>query len=43
MIKCLERLLTANVDLTDCVLNITNYFSVLSDGTICIPWDWQPD
>ncbi|CAD7078871.1 unnamed protein product [Hermetia illucens] len=42
MIKCLNRLLTQDLkNLVRLNLNITNYYSVLSDGTVCIPWDWK--
>lgn len=40
MIVCLKRLITSAVQLENCVLHITHYYSVLSDGTVCIPWDW---
>lgn len=43
MIECLERLLNSEhqLQISNCVLHITHYYSVLSDGTICIPWDWK--
>lgn len=40
MIACLQRLLVSGIDLNYTVLHITHYYSVLSDGTACIPWDW---
>lgn len=40
MIDCLNRLLKADVNMQNTILLITNYYSVLSDGTVCIPWDW---
>lgn len=42
MIECLTRLLDvgAAIPLEGAYLNITNYYSVLADGTVCIPWDW---
>lgn len=42
MIACLEQLLMEErVNFRqDQHLSITHYYSVLSDGTICIPWDW---
>ncbi|KAK3085881.1 hypothetical protein FSP39_009991 [Pinctada imbricata] len=47
MIKCCERLLYDAVFiesyLNGCNLKVTRYFSVLSDGEICIPWDWESD
>ncbi|XP_052868518.1 T-cell activation inhibitor, mitochondrial [Anopheles cruzii] len=45
MIECLEKLLAkgtvAELELTELNLNITTYYSVLADGTVCIPWDWK--
>ncbi|XP_039433248.1 T-cell activation inhibitor, mitochondrial [Culex pipiens pallens] len=43
MIECLEKLLTeaAGFELADVHLNVTTYYSVLTDGTVCIPWDWK--
>uniref|UniRef100_A0A1L8E2U1 Putative t-cell activation inhibitor mitochondrial n=1 Tax=Nyssomyia neivai TaxID=330878 RepID=A0A1L8E2U1_9DIPT len=42
MIKCLERLLReSQLNFTGCDVFITHYYSVLSDGTVCIPWDWK--
>lgn len=42
MIKCLERLLRENhLNFDGCDVFITHYYSVLSDGTVCIPWDWK--
>lgn len=47
MINCLERLLKINSSIIDTNLlcgsavHVTNYYSVLSDGTICLPWDWK--
>lgn len=40
MIECLKRILDADIRLNNCNLHITHYYSVLSDGTMCIPWDW---
>lgn len=40
MIECLKRLLDIDIRLNNCNLHITHYYSVLSDGTMCIPWDW---
>lgn len=40
MIECLKRLLNVDIRLNNCILHITHYYSVLSDGTMCIPWDW---
>uniref|UniRef100_A0A182NF04 T-cell activation inhibitor, mitochondrial n=1 Tax=Anopheles dirus TaxID=7168 RepID=A0A182NF04_9DIPT len=45
MIECLEKLLAhgagGGLELADLNLTITTYYSVLSDGTVCIPWDWK--
>lgn len=43
MIACLEQLvMEERVSLgQDQHLSITHYYSVLSDGTVCIPWDWS--
>uniref|UniRef100_A0A2M4AHB0 Putative t-cell activation inhibitor mitochondrial n=1 Tax=Anopheles triannulatus TaxID=58253 RepID=A0A2M4AHB0_9DIPT len=47
MIECLEKLLAkvgtagGELELADLNLNITTYYSVLADGTVCIPWDWK--
>lgn len=42
MIDCLVKLLAAHSQfkLKNTILHITHYYSVLSDGTVCIPWDW---
>lgn len=43
MISCLDRMLGSDGNglyLNHTVLHITHYYSVLSDGTACIPWDW---
>lgn len=42
MIECLEHLLLEQrlSFRSDQNLMITHYYSVLSDGTICIPWNW---
>ncbi|XP_058120696.1 T-cell activation inhibitor, mitochondrial [Anopheles ziemanni] len=44
MIECLEKLLSegaTGLELADLNLTITTYYSVLADGTVCIPWDWK--
>ncbi|XP_044752286.1 T-cell activation inhibitor, mitochondrial [Coccinella septempunctata] len=45
MIKCCERLLSnkheINTFLKGMRLNICTYYSVLSDGIICIPWNFE--
>ncbi|XP_059616479.1 T-cell activation inhibitor, mitochondrial [Phlebotomus argentipes] len=42
MIKCLERLLCeTKLNFVGCDVFITHYYSVLADGTVCIPWDWK--
>lgn len=40
MIECLNKLLKSEINLRNTILYITHYYSVLSDGTVCIPWDW---
>ncbi|KAF5308771.1 hypothetical protein FQR65_LT06004 [Abscondita terminalis] len=43
MIHCCTQLLKYKTDLDDIKglhLNITTYYSVLTDGTVCIPWNW---
>ena len=45
MMQCCERLLMhKNVlaPLLDGVmLWVTHYYSVMSDGVLCVPWDWK--
>lgn len=43
MIECLEKLLLEDrVQFAkDQNLLIAHYYSVLSDGTLCIPWNWS--
>ncbi|XP_058452037.1 T-cell activation inhibitor, mitochondrial [Malaya genurostris] len=42
MIECLEKLIASDeLELNDIHLNITTYYSVLNDGTVCIPWNWK--
>ncbi|XP_053693984.1 T-cell activation inhibitor, mitochondrial [Sabethes cyaneus] len=42
MIECLEKMIaTDGLELNDIHLNITTYYSVLTDGTVCIPWNWK--
>ncbi|XP_034934667.1 T-cell activation inhibitor, mitochondrial isoform X2 [Chelonus insularis] len=45
MIQCCERLLQNKSTLMPMVegvmLWVTHYYSVMSDGVICIPWDWK--
>lgn len=44
MIQCCERLLSKKSELhqlKNVNLNITTYYSVLSDGSVCIPWNWK--
>lgn len=46
MIKTLGNLLQqrhSNDLLQNIHLNITNYYSILTDGTVCIPWDFKFD
>lgn len=42
MISCLERLISSGIKLKNINLHITHYYSVLADGTVCLPWDWKP-
>ncbi|KAG7306024.1 hypothetical protein JYU34_008594 [Plutella xylostella] len=45
MILCCQRLLTRvdrlNTKLRGNILNITHYYSVLSEGVLCIPWNFK--
>lgn len=44
MIQCCNRLLrNQNIlrSMNGMHLNIANYYSVLKDGTVCIPWNWN--
>ncbi|XP_057325345.1 T-cell activation inhibitor, mitochondrial isoform X2 [Microplitis mediator] len=45
MVKCCENLLkhksTLGPILEGVMLWITHYYSVMSDGVLCIPWDWK--
>lgn len=41
MIDCLSRLLETEVNFKRMHLHITNYYSVLDDGTFCVPYDWK--
>ncbi|KAJ3654985.1 hypothetical protein Zmor_014134 [Zophobas morio] len=45
MIKCCEQLVEKKYDLSQYLeeihLNIATYYSVLSDGVVCIPWNWK--
>ncbi|XP_012341356.1 T-cell activation inhibitor, mitochondrial isoform X1 [Apis florea] len=45
MIQCCERLLLHKNTLTpllkDVMLWVTHYYSIMSDGVLCIPWDWK--
>lgn len=44
MIQTLDKLILTNLkSLENIHLNITNYYSVLTDGTVCIPWDFELD
>lgn len=43
MIASLNNLLTIDFEnFRNIHLNISNYYSVLADGTVCIPWDFMP-
>ncbi|XP_066599677.1 T-cell activation inhibitor, mitochondrial isoform X2 [Prorops nasuta] len=45
MIKCCEQLLlhkqTLAPHLEGIMLWVTHYYSVMSDGVLCVPWDWK--
>ena len=45
MIQCCERLLLHKTVLAPLLegvmLWVTHYYSVMSDGVLCIPWDWK--
>ena len=41
MIDCMERLLKTEMKLNNLNLHVTTYYSVLSDGTVCIPWNFK--
>ncbi|XP_015191196.1 PREDICTED: T-cell activation inhibitor, mitochondrial-like isoform X1 [Polistes dominula] len=45
MIQCCERLLTHKITLAPLLdgvmLWVTHYYSIMSDGVLCIPWDWK--
>lgn len=41
MIDCLERLSSNGIKMKNLDLHITHYYSVLADGTVCIPYDWK--
>ncbi|XP_076174528.1 T-cell activation inhibitor, mitochondrial isoform X2 [Ptiloglossa arizonensis] len=45
MIQCCERLLLHKIVLAPLLegvmLWVTHYYSVMSDGVLCIPWDWK--
>lgn len=41
MIECMQRLLKSEMKLYNLNLHVTTYYSVLSDGTVCIPWNFK--
>lgn len=45
MIQCCERLLLHKKHLAPSLegvmLWVTHYYSVMSDGVLCVPWDWK--
>ncbi|XP_023290193.1 T-cell activation inhibitor, mitochondrial isoform X2 [Orussus abietinus] len=45
MIQCCERLLKHKVVLAPMLdgvrLWVTHYYSVMTDGVLCVPWDWK--
>ena len=42
---CLRRLLDdyeiQDIDLSDCRLNVSHFYSIMSDGEMYIPWNWK--
>ncbi|CAH1707429.1 unnamed protein product [Chironomus riparius] len=44
MIDCMQRLLkigNSKLKVNNLNINVTNYYSILSDGTVCIPWNFK--
>jgi len=47
MESCCRRLLqlhemsVLNIDLTSCRLKVAQFYSVMSDGDICVPWNFE--
>lgn len=41
MIDCMNRLLKTDLKLKNLNLHISTYYSVLTDGTICVPWNFK--
>lgn len=45
MIRCCEQLLLHKKELAPSLegvmLWVTHYYSVMSDGVLCVPWDWK--
>lgn len=41
MIECMKQLLKSDLKLTNLNLHVTTYYSLLNDGTICIPWNFK--
>lgn len=45
MIKCCETLIKHKIELKPLLegimLWVTHYYSVMSDGVFCVPWDWK--
>lgn len=41
MIDCMERLLKTEMKLNNLNLHVTTYYSILQDGTVCIPWNFK--
>lgn len=41
MIDCMEKLLKVDTKLDNLNLHITTYYSILNDGTVCIPHNFK--
>ena len=43
--SCCQRLLQAQTDIQEYLrhgqLRVTNFYTVMSDGEMCIPWNWK--
>ncbi|CRK86368.1 CLUMA_CG000214, isoform A [Clunio marinus] len=41
MIDCMKKLLETDMNFSNLNLHVTTYYSILSDGTVCIPWNFK--
>jgi hypothetical protein len=41
MIECMERLLKSGLKFNNLNFHVTNYYSIMTDGTICVPWNFK--